>query len=56
MEHFEAEMEKARASMVGLNRGSCVWRDAIGPGFAIGVTEETLRVTARFGSLGYCAE
>lgn len=38
----------------GLARASCAWRDAVGPGYAIGVTEGVARTVSALDSGRYC--
>jgi hypothetical protein len=42
------------ASRSGLDRVSCAWRDAVGPGYAVGVTQDVAVTLSRLGSAGYC--
>ncbi len=32
--------------LAGVQRHSCAWRDAIGPGFAVGISEKAARALA----------
>ena len=38
----------------GLDRGSCSWRDAVGPGFVTGPSQAVLDTVAYTARLGYC--
>lgn len=38
----------------GLDRSSCAWRDAVGPGFVVGVSGAVLQRTVDLAGLGYC--
>jgi hypothetical protein len=37
-----------------IDRASCAWRDAIGPGFVTGVNDQLLKAVASAGASGYC--
>ena len=43
-----------RPSSTGLDRVSCSWRDAVGPGFATGVSQRVADTLAVLGSGRYC--
>jgi hypothetical protein len=42
-----------RPPLPGPARGSCAWRDAVGPGFATGLTNRLLNLAAQADSVGY---
>lgn len=44
----------AAYSHTGIDRVSCAWRDAVGPGYVVGVTEGVARVVSELGSSRYC--
>ena len=43
-----------RALLGGLDRRSCVWRDAIGTGFATGASPRVLDLVSSRAGQGYC--
>lgn len=48
---------RARASVnrsANLRRASCTWRDAVGPGFATGVSERMVKYLAARTPSDYC--
>lgn len=38
----------------GLHRGSCSWLDAVGPGYAVGISSRLVNHATRAASSGYC--
>ena len=38
----------------GLDRRSCSWLDAVGPGYAVGPSSSVLRLATSGASRGYC--
>ncbi len=38
----------------GLDRRSCSWLDAVGPGYAVGTSSSVLRLATRGANRGYC--
>ena len=38
----------------GLHRGSCTWLDAIGPGYAVGISSTLVDRATRAVRSGYC--
>jgi hypothetical protein len=42
------------SSKSGIDRVSCAWRDAVGPGYAVGVTEGVARTVSGLDSGKYC--
>lgn len=53
---FKADGKRVsgRASLSGVDRASCAWRDAVGPGYAVGLTEGVARAVSGLGSTRYC--
>ena len=41
-------------STAGTDRVSCAWKDGVGPGFAVGLTEGVARLVSPLGSDNYC--
>jgi hypothetical protein len=44
----------ASVPATGIDRVSCSWRDAVGPGFVVGVTEGVAQVVSPLDSTRYC--
>jgi hypothetical protein len=38
----------------GLDRLSCAWRDAVGPGYVVGVTQDIAATLSVLDSAAYC--
>ena len=41
-------------SASGTDRVSCAWKDGVGPGFAVGLTDGVARLVSPLGSDSYC--
>lgn len=46
--------ESVRVARSGLERSSCSWKDAIGPGYATGVTQGLAQMMTSLDSERYC--
>lgn len=40
--------------LTGLHRGSCSWLDAVGPGYAVGVSSRLVNHATSAAGRGYC--
>ena len=50
-----ATVNRSESRLSGLDRSSCSWRDALGPGYAAGVKPSVLSMVASAANRGYCA-
>lgn len=50
----EPPARAAASRLSGLRRGSCSWRDAVGPGYAVGVSERVVSYLAAGHRSDYC--
>jgi hypothetical protein len=49
-----SKMKGSQSTATGIDRISCAWRDAVGPGFAIGFTDRVASVVLPLGADKYC--
>lgn len=45
---------RARLSTSGIDRTSCSWKDAVGPGYVTGVTQGLVQMVSPLDSERYC--